>query len=362
MTAAAHWLALVTDAFGGRAGIAQYNRDILSAVAGSGFASSVTVLPRYAPDRAVVPGGIEQQQPRAGRLGYSLAAFLTALSRPVGVVFCGHLYMAPLAAVIARLKGAKLVIQTHGIEAWDRPTPAQRSALESADLVLSVSRYTRARVLGGAALAPERVLVLPNTIGDAFVPGDSALRSGWRLEGKVVLLTVGRLDSRERYKGHDRVIAVLPELVAKGHDIAYVVVGEGDDSARLQDLARQSGVSDRVRFAGPVDHETLMDAYRMADLFVMPSTGEGFGIAFLEAMATGTPALGLSVTGSVDALCDGELGVAVTEGDLPAAIARTLDNGKPDRDGLATAVRARFGRQNFSTRVQLALDRLMSAA
>src|SRR6185295_11034305 len=130
----------------------------------------------------------------------------------------------------------------------------------------------------------------------------------------------------------------------------YVVVGEGDDSARLQDLARQSGVSDRVRFAGPVDHETLMDAYRMADLFVMPSTGEGFGIAFLEAMATGTPALGLSVTGSVDALCDGELGVAVTEGDLPAAIARTLDNGKPDRDGLATAVRARFGRQNFSTR------------
>jgi phosphatidylinositol alpha-1,6-mannosyltransferase len=362
VNAAPHWLALVTDAFGGRAGIAQYNRDILSAVAGSQFASSVTVLPRSAPDAFVLPAGLEQHTARPGRLSYSLAALVTALFRPVGAVFCGHLYMAPLAVLIARLKGAKLVIQTHGIEAWDRPTPAQRAALESADLVLGVSRYTRAKVLAWAAIAPERVLVLPNTIGDTFTPGNSALRGAWRLEGKTILLTVGRLDSRERYKGHDRVISALPLLVANGHDVAYVVIGEGDDTLRLGTLARALGVSDRVRFQGGVDVKTLVDAYRAADLFVMPSTGEGFGIAFVEAMAAGTLALGLSSAGAVDALCDGELGVAVSEDDLPAAISRTLDKEKPDRNGLAVAVRARFGRQNFSTRVGLALNRLMSAA
>ena len=118
------------------------------------------------------------------------------------------------------------------------------------------------------------------------------------------------MDSRERYKGHDRVIAAIPDLVAKGHDIRYLVVGEGDDRARLEALARDAGVSDRVRFLGAVGLQSLVETYRMADLFVMPSTGEGFGVAFLEAMASGTPALGLDVAGAKDALADGELGTA----------------------------------------------------
>ena len=150
--------------------------------------------------------------------------------RPVDLVFCGHLFMAPLAALIARLKGAKLIVQTHGIEAWPRPSRAQRSALEAADLVLCVSRHTRAAVLSWAAIAPERVLVVPDTVREAFTPGDgSTQRAALALEGKRVLLTVGRMDSRERYKGQDRVIAAISDLVAKGHDICYLVVGEGAD-------------------------------------------------------------------------------------------------------------------------------------
>ena len=355
-------LALVTEAFGGRNGIAQYNRDLLAALAEVGPLSSLTVLPRYTADDFAPPKGLIQARPKRSRLSYSLAALALAFGRRVDVVFCGHLFMAPLAAALARWKSAKLVLQTHGIEAWERPTRAQRTAAEAADLILCVSRHTRARVLDWAAIPPERVVVLPNTVGEAFAPGPSSLKERWELEDKRVLLTVGRLDSRERYKGHDRVIATLPEVVSRGHDVSYVIVGEGDDAARLRRLAQDAGVAERVRFIGPVDRPTLIQAYRMADLFVMPSTGEGFGIAYLEAMAAGTPALGLSAAGAVDALCDGALGTAVRPEQLASAIADLLATRKPEPAALSGAVRARFGRQVFSECVRLEFGRLTEAA
>ena len=172
MTANAKMLALVTDAFGGRGGIAQYNRDFLGAVVNCGAVSSITVLPRHALDPALPPEAIEQLPPRPGRIAYTLAALRAALSRSIDIVFCGHLYMAPLAALIARRAKARLIVQMHGIEAWPRPKRHQRAAVESADLVLCVSRYTRARVLSWAAIEPERVIVLPNTVSEAFTPGD----------------------------------------------------------------------------------------------------------------------------------------------------------------------------------------------
>jgi phosphatidylinositol alpha-1,6-mannosyltransferase len=357
------WLALVTDAYGGRGGIAQYNRDFLSAIAECGTVSSIIVVTRHAPNRAVTPTRIRQASPRPSRLAYTVVALLTALRQRVDVVFCGHLYMAHLAAVIARLKGAKLVIQMHGTDAWARPSWPQRMAVEAADLVLCVSRHTRALVVGWAAIAPERVLVLPNTVADVFVPGDgSALRAELGLKGKQVLLTVGRMDSRERYKGHERVIAAIPKLLEKGHDLVYVIVGDGDDQVRLEDLAQEARVAERTLFLGSVGPQRLAELYRMADLFVMPSTGEGFGIVFLEAMASGTPALGLDVAGASDALGDGELGTLVSEGELAAAIDRLLSAPKQDPHELSEAVRARFGREAFAIRLRAALDRISAVS
>jgi phosphatidylinositol alpha-1,6-mannosyltransferase len=356
-------LALVTDAFGGRGGIAQYNRDLLSALVRGGVAVSVVVVPRAAPDPVVLPAGLTQDLPRFGRIAYGLAALRAAFAQHFDVVLCGHLYMAPLAWLIARLRGARLIVQTHGIEAWPRPARHRRAAVEAADLILCVSRYTRACVLGWAAIAPERALVLPNTVGEDFTPGDgSALRVAWGLQGKFVLLSVGRMDASERYKGQDRTIAAIPKLIAGGHDVIYVVLGEGNDLPRLQSLARELCVADRVQFRGTVGRETLAEAYRMADLFVMPSTGEGFGIAFLEAMASGTPALGLNLAGAKDALVDGELGILVAEDALASALPEALSRTRLAPGVLANAVRARFGQQSFALGVRAALGRIMEAA
>jgi phosphatidyl-myo-inositol dimannoside synthase len=362
VTADCSVLALVTDAFGGYGGIAQYNRDFLNALAEGGAASSITVLPRHAPERITPPAAINQTPARPRRLAYSAMALMMAFRQRIDVVFCGHLYMAPLAWLIARLKGAKLVVQMHGIEAWARPPHLQRIATEAADLVLCVSRYTRACVVGWAAIAPERVIVVPDTVGDGFTPGDGlAARAALGIDGRRVLLTVGRMAAGERYKGHDLVIAGIPHLVRRGHDIVYVIIGQGDDRARLEQLARKSGVAERVRFLGAVDTRHLAEAYRMADLFVMPSTGEGFGIVFLEAMASGTPALGFDVAGARDALVEGELGTLISEeDDLPDAIARLLAK-KPDPNALSQAVRARFGQETFYAQVGMTLGRLVRA-
>lgn len=351
-------LALVSDAFGGHGGIAQYNRDLLTAMAASGYTGAICVLPRHAPQREAPPHGIKQMPPK-GRAGYAFAALSLALQRSVDVVFCGHIHLAPLAALIARTRRAKLVVQAHGIEVWSQQRGAWRAAIEQSDLVLCVSRYTRRTVLDQITVTPERVLVLSNTVGDAFTPGDGLeFRRQHGFEKRRVLLTVGRLDSRERYKGQDRVIAAMPELLAKGHDLIYLVVGGGDDRSRLERLAREAGVEDRVRFLGALKTEELVEIYRAADLFVMPSTGEGFGISFLEAMACGTPALGLGAGGATDALADGALGTIVEEGRLAASINKGLCAPKPDGQALAAAVRARFGRDLFQGSVNAVLARL----
>lgn len=367
---------MVTDAWGGRGGIAQYNRDFLGAIAP---AAEVRVLPRHAPDPvADLPAGASQAPPRPGRWRYAVAAILEAWRRPPDVVFCGHLYMAPLAALIAQLWRARLMVQTHGIEAWPRPSRWVRWATERADLVLAVSRYTRAQLLSWAAIEPDRVAVLPNTVSERFTPGDrAAARRRFALGDQRVLLTVGRLAASERYKGQDRVIETLPSLVEAGHDVLYLIAGDGDDRSRLEMLACSAGVGDRVRFLGAVDAEALPDLYRAADVFVMPSTGEGFGIAYLEAMACGTPAVGLAIKGDRDALVPmHRLDVAMAgkgngaTSSVPAggqsagvdwlAATRMLlmldwDNIAPIR--LAVAVADRFSLHAFRRRVSFSLSR-----
>jgi phosphatidylinositol alpha-1,6-mannosyltransferase len=238
----------------------------------------------------------------------------------------------------------------------------QRGA-EAADLILCVSRYTRGKVAGWARVAPERIVVLSNTFREIFTPGSGdELRKAWALDGKKVILTVGRISAAERYKGHDRVISALPALATTGHDVAYVIIGSGDDTERLKRLADLHGVTEQVHFIGEVDTLTLVEAYRMADLFVMPSNCEGFGIVFLEAMASGTPALGLAIAGALDPLADGELGHAVAEADLDAELGRALSSQRPDSELLAGEVRRRFGREAFIAGAAAVMRRLMEAA
>lgn len=354
-------LALVTDAFGGYGGMAQYNRDFIGALAVVPEVQQVVVLPRQADDVCEsLPPRVTQLAPVKSRPAYIAAALREARRVRPTVVFCGHLYHGPLAVAVARATGARLVSQVHGTEIWGPLRQLQRAALERSDMILTVSRDTRARVLAAVRVEPEQVPVLNNTVGDDYTPGDrAAARARFGFGTEFVVLTVARLDPRDGYKGHDLIIPQIARLAAQGLDLCYVICGTGRDHARLESIAARHGVADRVRFLGMVARTDLPDLYRATDLFALPSSGEGFGIAFIEAMACGTPAVGLAVGGAPDALGDGELGACCAASDFAATFERLVRTGSGDREKLAGAVRGRFQRATFERRVAQLMQRLM---
>jgi glycosyltransferase involved in cell wall biosynthesis len=120
-------------------------------------------------------------------------------------------------------------------------------------------------------------------------------------------------------------------------NIKYLVIGRGDDQPRLAQLAIDLGVSDRVIFAGFVPTADLVEHYRLADAYVMPSQ-EGFGIVYLEAMACGVPVVSGDADGSADPLQDGKLGWRVPHRDsnavAEACIALLQGSGSAGETGL----------------------------
>jgi phosphatidyl-myo-inositol dimannoside synthase len=346
-------LALVSDAFGGQGGIAQYNRDLLNALSAAEPGNRILVVPRHGRARpSELPAGIKQLAP-AVKYRFGLAALRAAIVEgPFDAVFCGHIHLAPLAATVAALLRRPLWLQLHGTEAWRPLSLAQRWSAERAALVTAVSRFTRRRFLANSRIDPTRVRVLPNTIGASFTPGPKPdyLLDRHGVWGRKILLTVGRLAAAERGKGHDHVMRVLPELLKANPDLVYLVIGDGDDRERLQVVARQAGVEDKVLFVGYARPDYLADYYRMADVFVMPSTQEGFGIVFVEAAASGLAVIGGNNDGSVDALGDGEIGRIVDPLD-GAQLARAIQAALSQPDVDPGKVR-RFRFDNFFAHVE----------
>jgi phosphatidylinositol alpha-1,6-mannosyltransferase len=355
-------LALVGDCYGGPGGIARYNQDLFEALAEGG--AEILILPRLGDAKGIdLPRGIRQLAPVFGRVGFLLASLNAAWRwKPVDVVFCGHVYMAPLARIVARLAGARFWVQAHGAETWVRRRAIVRRAIETADMVTIVSRGTRHILMSWANLVPERVRVLPDTVRDVFRPGPrlTALSERLRLGPGPILLTVGRLSASERYKGHEQIFAALPALRARFPTLVHVVAGSGDDRARLERRAAElAGSPDAVRFLGFVPEEDLPDLYRLGDLYVMPSSQEGFGIVYLEAAACGLKVVGGAGGGSGDAVADERIGVLVdpqNESALVDAIVRLLGQGKADQAAVEP-----YRRPHFAAAARLLLARLMAS-
>jgi glycosyltransferase involved in cell wall biosynthesis len=132
-----------------------------------------------------------------------------------------------------------------------------------------------------------------------------------------VILTVGRWQANERYKGMDTLITALPRLLHEWTDLQLVAVGEGDDRAWLEQLAEGCGVRRHVHFFSGLSYPELAACYSACEIFALPSRGEGFGLVYLEAMARGKPVIGGAHGGAPEVIDDGRTGYLVHHGDAP---------------------------------------------
>ncbi len=348
---------LLTDSFGGLGGISTYNRELVTALSNSADIEAITIMQRLAPRGArVLPPKVQLYQAAAG----GLAAFALAIGKlmmplkPIDHVHCGHINLAPFAAALSAARGVPWSLSIHGIEAWQRPTRRLVPySLRSAAFICPVSAYTAERFLGWSGVDQSRIKILPNTIhleqfGTAPMRRDLALRYG--TAGRRVLMTFGRLVDEKRAKGFDPVLEVLPLVLQRHPDLVYLIVGEGPDRHRLEAKAFRLGVADAVRFTGKIDEDEKGDVLRLADLFVMPSKGEGFGIVLLEAMACGIPVVASSADGSREALLNGRLGQLVDPDDL-AKLADAIERGLGQAKGVPSEL-AQFAFPAFSHRAR----------
>ncbi|MDG2093838.1 MAG: glycosyltransferase family 4 protein [Phycisphaerales bacterium] len=307
---------------------------------------------------------------RGGRIRKVIAAThlyrQLVLNRP-DIVICGHLNFTPLCRQACRLARVPYITITHGMELWDASASTVRGAAAS-HRVLAVSRYTRSlnlELLEG--YQPDHVQVFHNTFDEErFRPGPSSeeLRSrlGISPEDRVVL-TVGRLASTERLKGYDEGILAMAKVCARIPEARYVLAGRGDDMDRLGRLAGECGLGDRLIMPGFISEEDIVALFNSSDLFILPSRKEGFGIVFLESMGCGKPVIGGNRDGSMDPLCDGNLGTAVDPenvDELANAILMHLNGEAPpeqsDPSHLRSQVVERFGFDRFRSRLEEVLD------
>ncbi|MCX7140564.1 MAG: glycosyltransferase family 4 protein [Proteobacteria bacterium] len=248
---------------------------------------------------------------RLRTLGFSFQAIESAWQDRPSVIISTHLNFGPIANFIRGLLGIPYVLVAHGIDVHANLSRSRLSALRSANAVWAVSRWTRDRLLDVGVVAA-RIHILPNTVSQevfTIAPPDSALRQRYAIApDEKVILTVARLDAEESYKGYDNVLRALPQVRGAIGKVRFLIVGKGNDTARVQGLVADLGLSDCVTLCGFVPDGELPAHYRLADVFALPSLGEGFGIVFLEAMACGIPVLGGNRDGSVEALADGALG------------------------------------------------------
>jgi glycosyltransferase involved in cell wall biosynthesis len=275
------------------------------------------------------------------------------------LVIATHLNFIDAAYWLKRLTGIPYWTIAHGIEAWDIQKPSLTKALQNADRILSVSHYTRDRLLTEQNLDPAKVSLLPNTFDASrfhLQPKPQYLLDRYNLQAdQNVILTVARLESSERYKGYDQILLALPKIRQQIPNVHYLIVGKGPDRERVEQLVHELNLDDEVTLAGFIPDDELCDHYNLCDVFAMPSKAEGFGIVYLEALACGKPTVGGNQAGSVDALCNGELGALVDPDDV-AAITATLiqilqgDYPNPQiyqPEALRQAVICKFGIENF---------------
>ena len=263
------------------------------------------------------------------------AAARTVREHKINVICVGELVTGSwLGIALKKLFGCKLIIYVHGEEITTATGGRlhgnkRRAYLQAADKVVAVSSFTCDALTEHMGVRPEAISLIQNGVDTArFTPGpaDPALIAKHQLHGKKVVLTVGRLVHR---KGADMAVRAMAHVVRARPDVHYLIVGDGEIRAELEQIIAAEQLGAHVTVVGKVSEAELLAYLRLCDLFLMPNRTmpdgdtEGFGLVFREANACRKPVIGGRAGGVVEAVVDGETGFLV-DGNKPEEIAATV--------------------------------------
>ncbi|RYZ61847.1 MAG: glycosyltransferase family 1 protein [Chitinophagaceae bacterium] len=312
------------------------------------------LLTRYVPNASFRPFS-------GSKLRYASQAIVTGCK--CDVVILSHINLLMIGAVIKTLSPkTKVLLIAHGIEVWVPLPPWKKRMLRKLDRILPVSQYTKEKMKVLYGLAEDRLAVLNNCL-DPFLTrklsaGDRPVlrnKPGFT-DNDIILFTLTRLKATEQYKGYDKVISALPAVLKRYPTVKYLIGGKYDaeEKARLDRMIRELQLQDKVFFSGFVPDEDVEGLFTLADVYVMPSTGEGFGIVFIEALFYGLPVIAGNVDGSVDALDKGRFGLLVDPNDpveLREAICRAVEK-REEPAPRAEAVAGHFGFETYREKLK----------
>jgi glycosyltransferase involved in cell wall biosynthesis len=206
-------------------------------------------------------------------------------------------------------------------------------------------------------------MVFHNTFdADRFIPGppdwDYLRRLGLD-PSNFIVLTVGRLNQDEPHKGHEQGIRAMADVVKQHPQARFVLAGSGNGDEYFRSVGDDVGLGDKLIMPGFVSMDELQTLFNACNLFLLPSSQEGFGIVFLEAMGCGKPVIGGNIDGSVDPLCDGELGTLIDPREIDEIVAAITDHieqripkDKIDPVHLRKEAISRFGYDRFRQRLR----------
>jgi glycosyltransferase involved in cell wall biosynthesis len=233
---------------------------------------------------------------------------------------------ADVAFLVARLSdtsgsdgGWSWSFTAHGTDLLDDSPALLAEKVRSASLVVTVSDFGRAQLMRHVGEGDwHKIRVVRCGIdGRQFAPS----ARGGSGNGSLRVLTVGRLEPE---KGQELLLLAVAELVGRGLSMTLTVVGEGSKRPALERRALELGIADSVELEGAVGQDRIRDFYGSADVFCLPSLGEGVPVVLMEAMAAGLPVVASNLMGIPELVEDQVSGLLVPPG-RPDALALAIE-------------------------------------
>ena len=247
-------------------------------------------------DQAFINQGFKIKRCHGSRPRFTGATLTQLVSRPRIVLF-DHVDVAQCQTLLPRSMRTPYVVWVHGIEVWKQLPARKLAALRGAELLVFNSNFTKTRFesFHGTGF-PSRVVHL--TGGSSVQPPkDSSSRKPW-------ILTVGRMEP-DRPKGHEQILAAMPEIVRAIPEVQWHIVGKGAALKPFRERVQRSPVKDNIQLHGFLENQQLQELFQSCRVFAMPSFGEGFGIVYLEAMQNGCVPLGSTLDAAPEVIADG---------------------------------------------------------